>query len=79
MRLLLLLPLFLLLLFLFYFFLFCSRENDGHVAAQHAVTASLLIAPKLISVGKFMALMGLEKKYFLCSSLAFHHAYTESI
>ena len=40
--------------------LLCLRENDGHIADQHTVTASLLVAPKLIGVGKFMALMGLE-------------------
>lgn len=41
-------------------FLSVLRENDDHdhIAAQRVVSASLLMAPKLITVGKFMALVG---------------------
>ena len=37
--------------------LLCFPENDDHLAAQHTVTASLLIAAKLINGGKFTAPM----------------------
>lgn len=39
-------------------FFVCLRENDDHIAAQRAVNASLLMAPKLITVGKFTTLVG---------------------
>lgn len=41
---------------------FSLRENDGIITAdQHIVTASLLIALKLITAKKFMGLVGLEE------------------
>lgn len=47
----------------FFFLLstFFLHDNDFHIAAEHTVTASLLNTPKVISGGKFMALLGLEE------------------
>lgn len=45
---------------------FSLRENDGTMTPdQHIVTASLLIAPKLIRASKFMALVGLQEIFLV--------------